>query len=79
MDLIKEANDSKYVRRMCDQSNSYHDVETENICNTKVLKSNLCDYNDVYILVQGNITTARNIAARVLMDQQYMMLKTRIW
>ena len=24
--------------------------------NTKVLKSNLCDYNDAYILVNGNIT-----------------------
>ena len=27
--------------------------------NTEVLKSNICDYNDAYILVRGNITTYR--------------------
>ena len=28
----------------------------EIIYNTEVLESNLCDYNDAYILVRGNIT-----------------------
>ena len=28
----------------------------ENIYNKKVLKSNLSDYNDVYILIRGDIT-----------------------
>ena len=32
-----------------------NDVVNEIICNTEVLKSNLCDYNDVYILVRGDI------------------------
>ena len=39
-----------------DQSNANYDVENEIIYNTKVLKSSLCDYNNAYILVRGNIT-----------------------
>ena len=31
-------------------------VENEINYNTEVLKSNICDYNDVYILVRGDIT-----------------------
>ena len=30
---------------------------------TKSIASNLCDYSDVYILVTGNITVTRTIAA----------------
>ena len=37
-----------------DQSNTNHDVGNEIIYNTEVLKSNLRDYNDAYILVKGN-------------------------
>ena len=33
-----------------------YDLGNEIIFNTEVLKSNLCDYNDAYILVRGNIT-----------------------
>ena len=33
-----------------------YDSGNELICNTEVLKSNLCDYNDAYILVKGDIT-----------------------
>ena len=33
-----------------DQSNANYDVENEIIYKTEVLKSNLCDYNNVYIL-----------------------------
>ena len=32
------------------------DVANQIIYNAEVLKSNLCDYNDAYILVRGNIT-----------------------
>ena len=39
-----------------DQSNTNYDIENEIIYNTEVLKSNLCDYNDAYILVRGDIT-----------------------
>ena len=39
-----------------DQSNANYDVGNEIIYNTKVLKSNICDYNDAYILVRDDIT-----------------------
>ena len=39
-----------------DNSKKNYGVGTEIIYNTKVLKSNLCDYNDDQILVGGNIT-----------------------
>ena len=58
--LLIEQNNSKFVTRkwniVNDQSNAIYDVRNEIIYNTEVLKSNLCDYNDAYILVRGNIT-----------------------
>ena len=60
LNLLNEANDSKFVTRKQDivhvQSNTNYDVRNEIIYNTEVLKSNLCDYNDAYILVRGDIT-----------------------
>ena len=46
--LLNEANDSKWKTNYC--------IGNEIIYNTKVLKSNLRDYNDVNILGRGNIT-----------------------
>ena len=37
------------------QINANYDVGNETIYNKAVLKSYLCDYNDVYILERGNI------------------------
>ena len=39
-----------------DQSSANYDAGNEIICNTEVLKSNLCGYNDAYIIVRGDIT-----------------------
>ena len=39
-----------------DQSNVNYDVRNKIVYNTDVLKSNLCDYSDAYILLRGNIT-----------------------
>ena len=39
-----------------DQSNANYDAGNEIIYKTKVLKSNLCDYNDAYIIVTDGIT-----------------------
>ena len=39
-----------------DNSKANYSVRNEIIYNTAVLKSNLCDYNDAYILVRGDIT-----------------------
>ena len=33
--------------------------------NTEVLKSNLCDYNDAYILVKGDITVTATLKTQV--------------
>ena len=40
-----------------EQSNENYDVGNEIIYNAEILKDNLCDYNDPYILVKGNIVT----------------------
>ena len=59
---MNEASESKFVTRKWnifnDQSNANYDVGTEIIYNTEVLKSYLCNYNDAYILVRGNIMIA---------------------
>ena len=56
LNSLNEANNSKFVTRkwniVNDQSNANYDVGNEIIYNTEVLKSNLCDYNDAYILVR---------------------------
>ena len=38
-----------------DQSNANYDVRNEVIYNAETLKSDLCDYNDTYILVKSDI------------------------
>ena len=35
-------------------------IGNEIVYDTEVLESNLCDYNDAYILVRSNITTIRH-------------------
>ena len=66
---MKEANNSKFVRRQWntvnDQSNVNHDEGNKIIYNTEVLKSNLCGYNDSYILVRGDITATTAPATQV--------------
>ena len=66
---MNEASDSKFVARkwniINDQSNASYDVGNEIIYNTKVFKSNFCDYNDAYILVRPNITIIRHQVTKV--------------
>ena len=63
LNLLNEANNSKFVTRkwniINDQSHANYDVGNEMIYNTEVLKSNLCDYNNAYILVRDDITICR--------------------
>ena len=58
---MKEVSDSRFVTRkwsiINDQSNTNYDIGNEITRNTEVLKSNLCVYNDAYILVKGDIIT----------------------
>ena len=53
---MNQASDSKFVTRkwdiVNDQSNANYDAENEIISDTEVSKSNLCGYNDAYILVR---------------------------
>ena len=65
LNLLNETSDSKFVTRkwniVNDQSNANYDAGNKIIYDTEVLKSNLCDFNDLYILVRGDIvTTAHN-------------------
>ena len=62
LNLLNESSESKFVTRkwyiLNDQSNANYDVVNEIIIiySTEVVKSNLCDYNNAYILVRGDIT-----------------------
>ena len=63
MNLSNEVRSSKFVTRkwniVNDQSNGKYDVGNK-IIYKAVLRYNLCDYNDVYILVTGDIAISRD-------------------
>ena len=66
--LLSEDNESeqlsKFVTRKYVRVNSLLDSYNENKSirfKTPMLRSNLCDYYDAYILVNGTITAAGNI------------------
>ena len=60
LNLLDDANDSKFVIRkwsIIDENlKANYGVRNKITYNTVVLKSNLCDYKDAYILVTGDIT-----------------------
>ena len=57
---MSHANDFEFVTRkwniVNDNSKANYHAGNEIVNNTEVLKSNLCDYSDAYILVSGDIT-----------------------
>ena len=59
LNLLNEAKDSKFVTRkrniVNDNSKPNYDTTNEMTYNTEILKSNICDYNDAYILVRGDV------------------------
>ena len=67
--LLNKSSNSKLVTKnkniVNDQMNTNYNAENVIIYNTEVLKSNLCNYKDAYILVRGDITIVENIAYRV--------------
>ena len=69
LNLLIEAKDFKFVTRtwniVNDQSNADYDVGNEVVYNTEVLKSNLCDYNNAYVLVKCDITATAASATQV--------------
>ena len=64
MNLLNEGSDSTFATRkwniVNDLSNANYGVGNELIYNAKVLKSNLCDYDDAYILIMGDINIVNN-------------------
>ena len=69
LNLLNEANDSKIVTTkqniFNDNSKSNYDARNEITYNTEILKSNLCDYNNAYIFVRGDITVVATPATQV--------------
>ena len=57
--LLNEASNSVKWNISSDQSNANYDVGNEIIYNTKVLTSNLCDYDHAYILRGDVIVVAQ--------------------
>ena len=61
---MNEASDFKFVTRkwniVNDESNANYSVKNEKMYGTEVLKSNLFNYKDAYILVRGDITILGN-------------------
>ena len=69
---MKQSEASNYAlvtrkQKICnDQSNANYAVGNEIVSSTEVLKSNLCNFNDTYILATGDITIlGRNGATQV--------------
>ena len=86
LNSLNEANDCKLVTRKWnianDNSNSNYAASNKINHNTKILKSNLCDYNDACIFVTGGIrklTTGQDedYTAGCLLDYDY--IKNQYW
>ena len=59
LNLLNETSDSRFANIANDQSNANYDVRNyEIIYNANVVKSNLSDQNNPYILVRKDITVA---------------------
>ena len=58
--LLNEEYNTKLITRkwnvVNDNSKTNYDATNENTYNTDILKSNLCDYNDSYIFLSGDIS-----------------------
>ena len=66
LNLLNDANDSEFVTLIWDIVNDNSNSNYAEItCNTEILKSNLCDYNDADILVTGDITVVAAPATQV--------------
>lgn len=69
MNLLNEANNAIFVAIKCnivkDQSNATDVVWNEIMYCIEVLKPKLCDFNDVYILVRGNVNVVAGLITQV--------------
>ena len=69
LNLLNETNDSKFVTRkwniVNDNWKTKYNTTNEINYNTEISKSNLCHYNDAYVLVTDNITVVAAPATQV--------------
>ena len=69
LNLLNEASNYRFLTRkrniVNDQFNPNYDAGIEIIHYAEVLKYDLCDYNDAYILVRVDIITTLNILTPV--------------
>ena len=78
---MNETNGSKFVTRkwniVNDNSKANYNAANANeiTYNTEVLKSSLCDYNDAYILVRGDITVTAAHEIRVSFKNCALFIK----
>ena len=69
LNLLTDANDSEFVTRkwniVSDNLKVNFNAGNEITYTTEILKSKLCDYNNAYILVRGDITVTAAPATQV--------------
>ena len=69
LNLLNEVSNSKFLTEklniLNDHSNAHYDARNEIIYNPEVLKSTLCDQNDVHVLLIGDITITGDNRAEV--------------
>ena len=56
--IINDSNESKFVIEVSDLSNEQYSVDKNIWFKTSIVKSNLCDYSDTYIVVKETKTVA---------------------
>ena len=75
MDLLSKVSASRFTRRKLDinndQSNANCSIGNKVIYNNEALKSNLCDYNNAYILVRGDIIIIGQNVSSTLVALKY--------
>ena len=78
LNLLNEAHISKFLTRkwsiVINNSKVNYEVGSEIICNTEDLKSNLCDYNDTYILVKGNTSVTGSTVIQIEFKNMHLSL-----
>ena len=76
---MNEENDSKFLTRKwniaIDHSNANYKIGNEIIYSTEVLKSNLCDCLDGYILVRSDFNIIGHQATQVAFKKVHHLLK----
>ena len=59
--------------------NANYDLGNEIIYNTEVLKSNLCDFNDAYILIRGDVIVKGHCVTHLAFKNCAPFIKCNWW